>query len=139
MGAPTSAIIAETFIHLEHNELIKILNKHQIIDYHRYVDDILILYNENNTMHPKIKFTMETEKHNTLNYLDLTITNKNNKLTFAIYRKPTNTYLIIHNDSCHPHEHKKVSKKISNLSHEHVSYNPRKQKSRTKYYKININ
>jgi hypothetical protein len=50
MGAPTSAIKAETFIqHLEHNKLIKILNKHKILDYHRYVDDILILYNENNT------------------------------------------------------------------------------------------
>jgi hypothetical protein len=45
MGAPTSAILAETFIqHLEHNKLIEILNKHQIIDYHRYVDDILIVY-----------------------------------------------------------------------------------------------
>jgi hypothetical protein len=56
----------------------------------------------------KIKFTIETEKHNTLNYLHLTITNKYNKLTFGIYRKPTNTDLIIHNDSCHPYEHKKI-------------------------------
>jgi hypothetical protein len=41
MGAPTSAILAETFIqHLEHNKLIGILNKHQNINYHRYVDDI---------------------------------------------------------------------------------------------------
>jgi hypothetical protein len=118
MGAPTSAIPAETFIqYLEHNKVIKILNKYQIIDYHRYVDDILIVYNKNirninntlnecNTIHPKIKFTMETEKH-TLNYLHLTITNNHNKLTFCIYRKPTNTDLIIHNEFCHPHEHKK--------------------------------
>jgi hypothetical protein len=50
MGAPTSAFIAETFIqHLEHNKLIKILNKYKNFDYHRYADDILILYNENNT------------------------------------------------------------------------------------------
>lgn len=28
-------------------------------------------------------------------------------LKFAIYRKPTTTDLIIHKDSCHPHEHKK--------------------------------
>jgi hypothetical protein len=33
ISAPTSAIIAETFIqHLEHNKLIKILNKHKILD-----------------------------------------------------------------------------------------------------------
>jgi hypothetical protein len=119
MGAPTSDILVETFIqHFEHSKLIKILNKHQIIDYHRYVDDILILYNKNNTninntlhecntIHPDIIFTMETEIHNTLNYLDLTITNKYNKVTFSIYRKPTSTDLIIHNDSCHPYEHKK--------------------------------
>jgi hypothetical protein len=132
MGAPTSAILAETFIeHLEHSKLIKILNKHQIIDYHRYVDDILILYNKNNTLdecntiHPNIKFTMETEIHNTLNYLDLTITNKHNKLTFSIYRKPTSTNLIIHNDSCHPYE-QKISNNIFDQSHDCVPNHSRK-------------
>jgi hypothetical protein len=106
MGTPTSAILAATFIqHLEHNKIIKILNKHQITEYHRNVENILIVYNKNitninntlnecNTIHPTIKFTMETEKHNTLNYLDLTIMNNHNKLTFGIYRKPTNTDLI---------------------------------------------
>jgi hypothetical protein len=74
MGAPTSAILAEIFIqHLEHNKIIKILNKHQIIDYHRYVDNILILYNKNitninstlnecNTIHPKIKINHGNRK-----------------------------------------------------------------------------
>jgi hypothetical protein len=117
MGAP-SPIIAETFIQQLEHKLINILNKYRIIDYYRYADDILIIYNENNTninntldecntIHPKIKFTIETEKHNTLNYLDITITKKHNKLTFGIYRKPTNTRVIIHNNSCHPYEHKK--------------------------------
>jgi hypothetical protein len=50
MGAPTSAILAEIFIqHLEHNDIIKILQKHHIIDYYRYVDGILIIYNEDHT------------------------------------------------------------------------------------------
>jgi hypothetical protein len=119
MGAPTSAILAETFIqYLEHIKIVKILDKYQLIDYYRYVDNILIIYNKNttnientlnefNTIHPNTKFTMEKETHNTLNYLDLTITNNHNKLTFGIYRKPINTDLVIHNDSCHPNEHKK--------------------------------
>jgi hypothetical protein len=114
---PTSAILAETFIqHLEHIKIIKILNKHQIVDYYRYTDNILITYNTNttnventlnefNSIHPKIKF--KKAAHNTLNYLDLTIRNSHNKLTFGIYRKPTNTDLIIHNDSCNPNEHNK--------------------------------
>jgi hypothetical protein len=47
IGAPTSAILAKTFIqHLEYTIIYKILNKHQIIDYHRYVADILIIYNK---------------------------------------------------------------------------------------------
>jgi hypothetical protein len=50
---------------------------------------------------------MEKEKNNKINFLDLSITKIHNKLLLAIYRKPTTTDLIIHNDSCHPHEHKK--------------------------------
>lgn len=50
MGAPTSVILAETFIqYLEHTVISKILNKHQNIDYYRYVEDILIIYNAHYT------------------------------------------------------------------------------------------
>jgi hypothetical protein len=119
MGAPTSAILAETFIQfLEHNIIYKILEKHHIIDYYRYVDDILIIYNsehtniyntlqEFNTAHHNLKFTLETETQNTINYLDITINKQQDKLTFGIYRKPTTTNSIIHNSSCHPNEHKR--------------------------------
>jgi hypothetical protein len=34
---------------LEHTLIANILRKHQIIDYHRYVDDILIIYNTQKT------------------------------------------------------------------------------------------
>jgi hypothetical protein len=50
---------------------------------------------------------MEKKTSNRINYLDLTIIKEHNKLTFSIYRKPTTTDTIIHNDSCHPNEHKK--------------------------------
>jgi hypothetical protein len=44
MGAPTSAILMETFMqYLEHTIIVDILKKYQIIDYYRYVDDILII------------------------------------------------------------------------------------------------
>jgi hypothetical protein len=46
MGALTFEILAEMYIQfLEYTEIANILKKHQIIDYHRYVDDILIIYN----------------------------------------------------------------------------------------------
>jgi hypothetical protein len=70
---------------------------------------------EFNTIHPKIKFTMEKETQNRINYLDLTITKEYNKLMFSIYQKPTTTDSIIHNDSCHPSEHNKLA--INYLTH----------------------
>jgi hypothetical protein len=119
MGAPTSAILAEVLVyiqHMEHKQLYPILTRHQIMGYFRYVDDILVIYNQNKTnIHEilaefnkqaiSIKFTVE-EHHNSINSLDLTIHRKRTKLEFGIYRKPTQTDTIIPNDSCHPYEHK---------------------------------
>jgi hypothetical protein len=118
MGAPTSAILAEIFIqHLENTDITYILQKHHIIDYYRYVDEILIVYkedhtniedtlNEFNSIHPNIQYTMERQINNKQNYLDISIENTHNTFTFSIYRKSTTSDLIIHNDSCHPTEHK---------------------------------
>jgi hypothetical protein len=118
MGAPTSAILAEVYIqHMEQKQLYPILTKHQIMGYFRYVEDILITYNRNKTnIHEilaefnrqatSIKFTIEEEQHNSINFLDLTIHRKRTKLEFGIYRKPTQTDTTIPNDSCHPYEHK---------------------------------
>jgi hypothetical protein len=115
MEVPTSAILAETFIrYLEHTKIVKILNEYHIIDHHRYVDNILIIYNthttnikntlmEFNAVHQKIKFTIKKETCNKLNYPE----DKHSQLTFGIHQKPTTTDLIIHNNSCHAYEHKK--------------------------------
>jgi hypothetical protein len=82
---------------MEHNYIVNILRKYHIQDYYRYVDDILIVYNEDitniddmliafNLIHPNIQFTLEKQTHNTLNYLDITITITHKKLSFSIYR-----------------------------------------------------
>jgi hypothetical protein len=43
MGAPSSGLIAEIFLqHIEHSQLTRLTHKHQIINYCRYVDDILM-------------------------------------------------------------------------------------------------
>jgi hypothetical protein len=50
MGAPTSSVLSEIYLqHLENTEIYNLLIKHNIEGYFRYVDDILIIYNENRT------------------------------------------------------------------------------------------
>jgi hypothetical protein len=109
MGAPSSGLIAEIFLqhmehsqhtehsqhmehsqHTEHSQLVHLTQNHSIINYCRYVDDILIIFDSNhttiemilndfNSLHPKLQFTAETENDRTLNYLDI-----------SIHRTPTN-------------------------------------------------
>ena len=85
MGAPSSGLIAEIFLqHIEHSHLIRLTHKHKIINYCRYVDDTLLIFDfshtdiqkildDFNSLHPKLQFTAETEKDHTLNYLDISI------------------------------------------------------------------
>jgi hypothetical protein len=102
---------------MESNHILDILTKNKVLAYFRYVDDILILTNKNttdieevftafNSITPHLKFTMEKEKENKLDFLDITIQKDQGKLKFDIYRKPTTTDTIIPNDSCHPPEQK---------------------------------
>jgi hypothetical protein len=105
MGAPTSAVLAEIYIqHMEHTQKYHILRKQQIIAYYRYVDDILIIYDQSKTniddtiqefnkLQPIINFTIEKEQHESINFLDLTIHQKRKKHTiFNIPITHTNRY-----------------------------------------------
>lgn len=70
MGAPTSAVLRETFFQdMEHKYIYQILRTHQIIAYYRYVDNILTVCNKRktniektlngfNNIRPSIKFTI---------------------------------------------------------------------------------
>jgi hypothetical protein len=118
MGAPTSSIFSEAFIqYLEHTQIVNILAKYNVIAYHRYVDDILIVYNSDNIniehllskfngLHPDMQFTIEMETEIRLNFLDIAVHRMQRKLQFGFYRKPTATDIMIHSQSCHPREHK---------------------------------
>jgi hypothetical protein len=118
MGTPSSALLAEIYLqHLEHNQMLDLLKKHKIISYHRYVDDILIVYNtlhtdinkalsEFNKKHRKIQFSMEEENNKQIIFLDLSITRTYNSPQFRIFRKPSATDIMIHNIFWHPTEHK---------------------------------
>jgi hypothetical protein len=82
MGAPSSGLIAEIF--LEHLHLTHLTQKHYIINYGRYVDDIFLIFDSHHTdihnilddfnaLHPKMTFTAEVETNQTLNFLHITI------------------------------------------------------------------
>jgi hypothetical protein len=118
MGAPSSGLIAECFLqHTENTHLAPLSHKHKIINYIRYVDNVLVIYDFTHTdihniltyfnvIHPNLQFTAEIEVDNTLNYLDISILRSHNNLSTSIYRKPTFTDTIIPYTSNHPTQHK---------------------------------
>ena len=118
MGSPVSGTFAELYLQLIEKLNIKhCINTGSIIYYRRYVDDILIIFNNDiitaedilqqfNNIDKNLTFTMTEENNNRISFLDLDIIRTPNKIELGIYRKDTNTDITIHNTSNHPHEHK---------------------------------
>jgi hypothetical protein len=86
-----------------------------IYGYFRYMDGIFIICNKKKNiehtfngfskLQSTVEFTIETELHNS-SFLDLTIHYEDKKLKFSMYRKPTQTDVIIPNSSCPLCKHK---------------------------------
>lgn len=90
--------------------------KNNILYWYRYVDDIICLFkgNENeqiefltylNSISKNITFTMESQNKQ-INFLDLTIIKNKDKHSFKIFRKQTQSDLIIPANSNNPWSHK---------------------------------
>jgi len=118
MGSPISNIIAEIFLqNLEQLHMTQILDTNNIVYYTRYVNDILIIYDNTlisletiseqiNKLHPDLQFTHTQEQDNTVNFLDLHLIRHPNTTEIDIYRKTTTTDTTINFTSNHPTEHK---------------------------------
>jgi hypothetical protein len=118
MGSPISGFIAEIYLQQLENIYIKHwLDSKEIVIYKRYVDDILIMYDQRKTdehsflqkineVDENLQFKISTESNNTINYLDLLIYRNGRNINIAIYRKPTETGTVIHLALNHPHEQK---------------------------------
>ena len=116
MGAPTSSVLSEIYLEcMENTKIFEILHNSKVEGYYRFVDDILIVYNENHTDTEEVQksfndiisglnFTLEREEDKKLNFLDLTITRTENGLSFDIFRKHTTTDSTNPHDPCHPLE-----------------------------------
>jgi len=107
MGAPSPGLITEMFLqHIEHLHLARLTHRHRIINYCRYVDDILLIFYSNhtniqvilddfNTLHTKLHFTAEAERDHTINYLDISIHRTPTNIRTSTNRRPTFTYTTI--------------------------------------------
>jgi len=118
MGSPISSLIGEIFLqHYEEANIKQLLDMKSIALYVRYVDDILVTYDRTkinlytintyiNKIHSNIKFNPTYEEHNSISFLDLTITRRHTKLEVDIYRKQITTDTTINFLSNHLIEQK---------------------------------
>ena len=118
MGAPSYGLISELFLQqMEHLHLAHLTTKLKIINYFRYVDDILLIFDSNHTdiqtilndfnaIHPKLNFMAEIETGSMINYLGITIHRTPTDWKMSIYRKPLFTDTIMPYTSNHPTQHK---------------------------------
>lgn len=131
MGNPLSPILADIVLEHIFDSALKNINYKPTFIF-KYVDDILIAIPEKyiNQLHIElekidnnIKFTIEKENSNKINYLDMSIfRTTNNKIISCWYSKPTASNRILNYHSQHPKQMKiniinSFIKKVFTLSH----------------------
>ena len=114
MGSPLAPLLANWFVSKLETGL---LNEIQPKMYTRYVDDIFTIFSNEemanefnqklNTLHQDLVFTMETCTSGKLPFLDISVKLEENKFTTSIYKKPSNTDVLLNFHSCTPQSWKK--------------------------------
>ena len=119
MGSPLAPLLANWFVVRMEN---KILNNPKHLPYkpkmyRRYVDDIFAVFKSPkerdqffetiNAAHPNLRFTMEVSS-SALPFLDVSVVIKNDAYDIKVYRKPTNTGVLMHYESTAPLRWKKA-------------------------------
>ena len=119
MGSPLAPLLANWFVARIEEKLLsdEQHKKYQPIIYKRYVDDIFATFkcleDRNkffialNEAHPNLSFTME-EPASTLPFLDVSITIMDGAYHTSVYRKPTNTGVVMHYSSMAPSKWKRA-------------------------------
>ena len=118
MDSPTSGTLAEIYLqYLEEIFVKHCLENKEIAHYKRYVDDLLIVFDQNkintdtiysmiNNIDKHLELKISQEKNNTINCLHLSVNRIANSIELNIYRKPTCIYITIHFTSSHPFDQK---------------------------------
>ena len=116
MGDPCSPILGELFFYDLEKEILDKFDI-EIPFYGRYVDDTFLIIPKNkikfvldtfNSYHERIKFTIEIEKDNKLNFLDMHLIRNNSEGSIISnwYRKKTYSGRLLNYLSDHPKHHK---------------------------------
>ncbi|CAB0035040.1 unnamed protein product [Trichogramma brassicae] len=86
-----------------------------VLFYYRYVDDTILYVQEHfissvvnvfNSYHPSLKFTFEQENRGHINFLDMTLINRNGRVCTNWYRKSSNTTRLLSFKSKHSTQQK---------------------------------
>ena len=112
MGNPLAPTVANFFLgYLERKLFDQELKPSHPAFYVRYVDDIFCIFrkdvdhnsflSEINSLHPNLSFTVEIGG-DSLPFLDTEVTIRSEKITSTVYRKPTNTDVLLSYSSVAP-------------------------------------
>ena len=141
VGSPISSLIAEIFLQdYEDANIKQLLDMKSIALCVRYVDDMLVIYNATkinlhtintyiNKIHNNIKLNPMYEEHNSIAFLDMTITHRHTRLEVDIYGKPTTTDTTINFLSNHPIEQKMAAFRFHITRMHSLPLNPDKKQT----------
>ena len=119
MGSPLAPLLANWFVCRTEDNILNNKQHHSYkpVIYKRYVDDIFAVFgspeerdtffNILNSAHPNLQFTMETANPN-LPFLDVCITIDDGAYNTQVYRKPTNTGVLMNYECMAPTKWKKA-------------------------------
>ena len=99
MGSPLTPVLANLFMGHYEKEWLNSYDGVSPSYYTRYVDEAKRFFSYLNSRHPNVKFTMETEVHKVILFLDVLIDNRNNILNTNTYYKLTYSGLLLNFDS----------------------------------------
>ena len=110
MGSPLGPALANIFVGFHESRLFNNTVKPGV--YFRYVDDTFVIFGSElecdrfhvnlSQLHPALKFTVEKEQNNSLNFLDVSVEKGGTGFLTSIYRKPTFTGQYIRWNSFSP-------------------------------------
>jgi hypothetical protein len=96
----------------------------EIVMYKRYVDGILIMYDQTktdettihntiNNINENLEFKITAEEKHTISYLDLSINRKPNRIELDFYRNPTHIWTLLY--IFHPTTHTTISWRLLDI------------------------